>query len=89
MAAVAYRKWSFTRDSNCKALTGKVLVFWISGRLWEVVAHGGSTAYKTYYLEVSIWLVKKELLKGAVSRQSSSFCLILQITRPQPLWNLK
>ena len=28
-------------------------------------------------------------LKGAVSRQSSSFCLILQITRPQPLWNFK
>ena len=26
---VAYRRWSFTRDSNCKALTGKVLVFWI------------------------------------------------------------
>ena len=34
-AAVAYRKWSFTRDS--KSLTGKVLVFWIGGRLWEVV----------------------------------------------------
>ena len=31
---VAYRRWSFTRGSNCKALTTeKVLVFWISGRL--------------------------------------------------------
>ena len=30
---VAYRRWSFTRGSNCKALTEKVLVFWISGRL--------------------------------------------------------
>ena len=29
------------------------------------------------------------ILKGAVSRQSSSFCLILPITRPQSLWNLK
>ena len=29
------------------------------------------------------------LLKGAVSRQSSSFCLILSISRPQSLWNLK
>ena len=29
--------------SNWKALTGKVLVFWIGGRLWEVVAHGVST----------------------------------------------
>ena len=28
-------------------------------------------------------------LKGAVSRQSSSFCLILLITSPQSLWNLK
>ena len=28
-------------------------------------------------------------VKGAVSRQSSSFCLILPITRPQSLWNLK
>ena len=28
-------------------------------------------------------------LKGAVSRQSSSVCLILLITRPQSLWNLK
>ena len=43
MVAVAYGGWSFTRASNCKALTGKVLAFWISGRLWEVVPHGGST----------------------------------------------
>jgi len=28
-------------------------------------------------------------IKGAVSRQSGSFCLILPITRPQSLWNLK
>ena len=27
--------------------------------------------------------------KGAVSRQSSSFCLILPITHPHLLWNLK
>ena len=45
MVAVAYKRWSFTRGSNCKALTGNVLVheFWISGLLWEVVSHGGST----------------------------------------------
>ena len=34
VGADAYRRWSFTRGSNCKALTGKVFVFWISGRLW-------------------------------------------------------
>ena len=28
------------RGSNQKALAGKILVFWVSGRLWEVVAHG-------------------------------------------------
>ena len=43
MVAVAYRRWLFTRGSNFKALTGKILVFWIGGRLREVVAHGGST----------------------------------------------
>ena len=27
------------RGSNWKALTGKVLVFWIASHLWEVVAY--------------------------------------------------
>ena len=45
MVALAYRRWLFTRGSNCKALTGKILVFWIGGNLWEVVAHGGSTVH--------------------------------------------
>ena len=27
------------RGSNCKALTGKISVFLLSGRLWEVVAY--------------------------------------------------
>ena len=53
MVAVAYRRWSFTRGFNSKALAGKILVFWIGGRLWEtiayerteVVAHGGSTVF--------------------------------------------
>ena len=40
---VTYRRWSFTRGSNSNALTGKILMFGIGGRLWEVVAHGGST----------------------------------------------
>ena len=30
------------RGSNYRALTGKSLVFWIGGHLWEVVAYGGS-----------------------------------------------
>ena len=39
VVVVAYRRWSFTRGSNCEALTGKVLVFWIGDRLWGVVAY--------------------------------------------------
>ena len=39
VAAVAYERWSLTRGSNYRALTGKNLVFWIGGRLWEVVAY--------------------------------------------------
>ena len=39
MVAVADGWWSFIRGSNCKALTGKVLVFLIGGLLWEVVAY--------------------------------------------------
>ena len=47
VVAVAYRRWSFTRRSNCKALTGKTLVFWIGFRLWEVVAHGDLNVVKS------------------------------------------
>ena len=36
MVVVAYRRWSFTRGFNCKTLTGKVLVFWIGGRLLAI-----------------------------------------------------
>ena len=41
VVAVANKRWSFTRGSSCKALTGKVLLheFWIGGLLWEVVAY--------------------------------------------------
>ena len=45
MVAVAYRMWPFTRGSNWKALTGKILVIWIRGLLTEVVTHGGLTVH--------------------------------------------
>ena len=38
VVTVAYRKWSFTRGSNSKALTGKILESWLDSHLWEVVA---------------------------------------------------
>ena len=43
VVTIAYRRCLFTRGSNCEALTGKILVFWIGGCLWEVVAHGDLT----------------------------------------------
>ena len=56
MVAVTYRRWSFTRGSNCRALTDKNLVFWISGHLWEVVA------YKRWLqMEVRLYLKLKIL----------------------------
>ena len=40
---VSYEGRSFIRGSNYMALTGKISVFLVSGRLWEVVAHQVST----------------------------------------------
>ena len=39
MAVVACRRRLFTRGSNCKALTGTILVFWIGGCLGEVASY--------------------------------------------------
>ena len=33
---------------NYKALSEKNLVFWIGGRLWEVIAYGGSSVGHMY-----------------------------------------
>ena len=48
VVADAYKRWSFTRGTNCKAFTGKVLVFWLGARLRKVVTHGGSTVQYTH-----------------------------------------
>ena len=47
--ADAYR--TFTRGSSCKALIGKILVFWIGGRLWEVVAYE-----RRSHMEMRLWI---------------------------------
>ena len=52
MVAVAYTRWLFTRGSNLNSLTGKILVFWIGGRLWEMVAYGGE---RWSYMEVRLY----------------------------------
>ena len=53
MVAVDYRRWSFTRGFNCKALTGKVLLFWLGSRSWEVVAYerGSHMEVRLYKIE--------------------------------------
>ena len=60
MVAVAYRRCSFTRGSNCKAFTGNVLVFWIGGRLRKVVAPGASTVFQRHSMFI-IFFKKKKL----------------------------
>jgi len=47
--AVAFERMSFKKGSNYKALTEKILVFWISDRLREVVVHEGSTILHSNY----------------------------------------
>ena len=54
VVAVAYRRWSFTIGSNCKALTGKISVLRIGGPLWEVVAYE-----KWSYMEVRLYMPDK------------------------------
>ena len=51
VAAVAYERWSFTRDSNYKALTEKILVFRKLWSLKRVVARGSSTVAGLFRLE--------------------------------------
>ena len=52
VVTVAYRRWSFTRVSNCEALTGPVLVFRMGGRLCEVVAYE-----KWSHMEVGLYYI--------------------------------
>ena len=47
VVAVAYERWLSTRASKYSDLTGKLLVFWKTGRLGEVVTTVGSTVLKT------------------------------------------
>ena len=43
VVAIAYGRWSFTRDSSIRLWLRIFLVFWKGGHLREVVARGGST----------------------------------------------
>lgn len=66
MVAVAYdeKRRSFARSSYYKALTEKVLVFWINGRLLEVVAYDREEVAKgsstVCYIIITFFLDKKK-----------------------------
>ena len=49
MFAVAFGRWSFTRGSDYRDMTGKVGVVLpdTGGRIWEVIAHVSSTVLTT------------------------------------------
>lgn len=85
VVAVAFKRWSFTRGSNCKALTWKVLVFWIAigCHLWEVVAHGGSTVYyfplKTLFVSPSPFLQLSLEISNDIPRSAGKDILWKQI----------
>ena len=61
VVAVAYRRWSFTRGSNCSALTGKILVFRI-----EVVAYG-----RWSHMEVRLYQIVAD--NALLNLQNSSY----------------
>ena len=62
---VAFERMSFKKGSDHKALTGKMLVFWKSDRLREVVAHEGSTIFTQIIIGVG---------RRTTSIQTSCFC---------------
>ena len=58
VVTVAYKRWSFTRRSNYRALTGKNLVLWIDGRLWKV------DPYERWsHMEVQLYSLYLEILQ--------------------------
>ena len=68
MVAVAYGRWSFTRVSNCEALTVKVLMFWIGGLLWGVAAHACFTVPATDVIQLTLTTARQSLLTTVLFR---------------------
>ena len=82
MVAVAYRRWSFTRGSNCKALTEKILLFWIGGNLWEVVAykrwsHMEVPLYMYFSDTLTLFVIFTPLLLYFISKTNHDIGLLL------------
>ena len=73
IVVVAYRRWSFTRGSNCRAFTRNVLVFWLDGRLRKVVTHIGWTVQYTHLNQHSE--LNCNTASAIAQIQTSSSCL--------------
>ena len=74
VVAVAYRRWSYTRGTNCTAFTGKVWVFWLDGRLRKVVTHiAGWTVQHTHLNQHSE--LNCNTASATAQIQTSSSCL--------------
>ena len=71
MVAVAYKRWSLTRDSKYNDLTWKHLVFYETGRWGEVVATGGPTllvfSFLCVFMDLDYVLVHKHKKNLAVA----------------------
>ena len=88
------RAWNKTALSSCKLCQCH---FWgaretRSAKYRELpklpnMFHNKSLRQESKYFILDIY--QEPYFKGAVLQHSSSFCLILSITRPQWLWNLK
>ena len=83
-----FERCSFPRGgSKYKALTGKRLVFWIGGRLWEVVAYEG-----WLHMEVAatVFCTRAQHTDLSPCLQYSKILLEMEITlkHPDPVNNL-
>ena len=73
MVPVPYRKWSFMRGSKCRALTGKSLLFWISGCLWEEFAYE-----KWSHMEVKLYTKKPMNIHNTCGSQKHKYIYSIQ-----------
>ena len=85
VVAVAYRRWSFTTGSNCKALTGKISVFWIGGHLWEVVTYKSWSHIEVRLLSTEVSLLMLELTFLSISYLTEEQKLLSMFQKINPV----
>ena len=74
VVAVAYRRWSFTGGSTV-GFDWEMLVFWIGGRLLEVVAYGRWSTWKLASKLFPRWyMLRLSPLKKRLLGKSRWYC---------------